>query len=107
MSLGVFLIEDTNTIAEYYHGGAFLFSLGVGFALIPLLSRLFTEDSHWWALIVTGGLALLGSGIIIMEMPNADALKQIVVSLFNASQYFWPVGLMALGLWIIFKKKES
>ena len=107
MSLGVFLIEDSTALAEYYHGGTFLISLGLGFALIPLLSRLFTEDRHWWALIVTAGLTLVGSGVIIMEMPDAGNLKPIVESIFNTSQYLWPIGLMVLGLWIIFKKKEA
>ena len=81
-------------------------ALAVGFALITLLTRLFTGEAHWWALIVAGVLALVGSGIVIVEMPNGGMLQQVVEAAFTASQYLWPLVLVGLGLWIIFKKKS-
>ncbi len=107
LSMGVFLVEDISVLPEYAHGGAFVISLGVGFALITLLTRIFTDCTHWWALIVAGILALVGSGIVIVEMPQDGLLKQIVETAFTASQYLWPLVLVGLGLWIIFKKQNS
>jgi hypothetical protein len=105
LSIGVFLVEDANLIADPYQGGAFVVALAAGFALITLLTGLFTGKAHWWALIVTAVLALVGGGIIIVEMPNGGVLQQIVEAVFTASQYLWPLVLVGLGLWIIFKKK--
>ena len=107
LSLGVFLIEDTGGIAEYLEGGIFLLSLAVGFGLITVLSHLFTDEKNWWALIVASLAALVGGGVLIVENPKSSALKNAVETVFNASQYFWPVVLFALGLWVIFKKRDA
>jgi hypothetical protein len=106
LSMGVFLVEDVSTVPEAYQGGVFVIALAVGFALIPLLTRIFTGNAHWWALVVAGILALVGAGIVIVEMPNAGMLAQIVEAAFTASQYLWPLVLVGLGLWIIFKKRS-
>jgi hypothetical protein len=106
LSMGVFLIEDINAMPEYAQGGAFVIALGLGFALITLLTRLFADCTHWWALIVAGILALVGAGIVIVEMPQEGLLKQVVETAFTASQYLWPLILVGLGLWIIFKKRD-
>ncbi len=107
MSIGVFLVEDMNALPEYTQGGAFVISLALGFALITLLTRIFTDCVHWWALIVAGILALVGTGIIIVEMPNASMLQQVVETAFTVSQYLWPLVLVGLGLWIIIKKRDA
>ncbi|HBX71150.1 MAG TPA: hypothetical protein DEH25_17680 [Chloroflexi bacterium] len=107
LSIGVFLVEDANAIPEAYQGGVFVIALALGFALISLLTRIFTGEAHWWALIVAAVLALIGSGIILIEMPNAGVLKQIAEAVFTASQYLWPLALVGLGLWIIFKKRDT
>ena len=106
LSIGVFLVEDANLVPEPYQGGAFVLALALGFALITLLTGLFTDKAHWWALIAAGALALVGVGIIIVEMPNGGTLQQVVEAAFTASQYLWPLVLVSLGLWIIFKKKS-
>ena len=107
LSLGVFLVEDAQLVAEYSEGGAFVITLGLGFALITLLTRLFTAETHWWALIAGGILSLVGAGIVIVELPQGGALQHMVETAFNASQYLWPLVLVGLGLWIIFKKREA
>jgi hypothetical protein len=107
LSIGIFLVEDTQLIPEQYQGGVFVIALAAGFGLITLLTRIFVEKAHWWALIVAGLLALVGSGIIIVEMPDAGMLQQVVEAAFTASQYLWPLVLVGLGLWIIFKKRDA
>ena len=106
LSMGVFLVEDINALPEFAQGGAFVISLALGFALITLLTHIFTDGTHWWALVVAGILALVGSGIVIVEMPHDGLLKQVVETAFTASQYLWPLVLVGLGLWIIFKKQN-
>jgi hypothetical protein len=107
LSMAVFLVEDINSVPEYYQGGVFVVALAAGFALITLLTRIFIGEAHWWALIVAGVLALLGGGIVIMEMPNGGTLQEVVEWIFNASQYLWPLVLIGLGFWIILKKRNA
>ena len=107
LSVGVFLVEDAGAIPEHFEGGVFLLSLAAGFGLITLLSRLFTPESSWWALIVGGALALVGAGVMIIEMPDSNALKPVIEAIFNFSNYLWPVVLVIIGIWIIVKKREG
>jgi len=77
-------------------GGVFLLFFSLGWFLIPLLSRIFTNETNIWALIpgsilaAIGGLILLGQqGLRILELAGK----------------FWPIILvvigaaMLLGLW--------
>jgi uncharacterized membrane protein HdeD (DUF308 family) len=108
LSVGVFLLEDSSlAITEAYEAGIFLFSLALGFALITLLTRLFSGAAHWWALIVSGILALIAGGVIVLEQPEDGALRQTVEAIFNASAYIWPVALVLLGLWLIFRRRGA
>jgi hypothetical protein len=107
LSVGVFLVEDVNFIPEHFEGSVFLLSLAAGFALITLLSFIFTSERYWWALIVSGVLTLVGGGVMVLETPDTNALKPLVEAIFNLSNYLWPLVLVAIGLAIIFKKREA
>lgn len=108
LSLGVFLVEDIpGLISEYAEGGVVVLTLGLGFVLITLLSHIFSDEKAWWASIVGGFLFLVGTGIMIIEAPNQNALKSVVEVIFNSLNYLWPVALVGLGLWVIFGKKEA
>lgn len=73
-------------------GGIVLLSFALGWFSIPLLSRLFTKETHTWALIpgavmaIVGGLVLMGSaGLRILEIGGK----------------FWPIVLVIIGLGIL------
>lgn len=105
LSVGVILVEEAGTVPAAYGEGAFLVALAAGFGLITLLVQLFTAEKYWWSLIVAAVLSLIGTGLIIMEMPNAQPLKQVLEAIFNGLQYLWPAALICLGLWIITKRR--
>lgn len=79
-------------------GGIFLIIFGLGFALITLLTGLFTKETHWWALIPGGIMATIGVAI----MTNGLLLDVVEV----AGRY-WPVTLIALGLYVIYKAMKG
>jgi len=78
-------------------GGVFLFLFSLGWALIPVLSMIFTKDRHLWALIpgtIIGlvGLALMWGGMAL------DALELLGT--------IWPVFLILLGVYILFRRQR-
>ncbi len=79
-------------------GGIFLLIFGAGFALITLLTALFTEETHWWALIPGGILATIGVAIM------TDGMLLNVVELVGK---YWPVTLIAVGLYVIYKAMKG
>jgi hypothetical protein len=108
MSVGVFLIEDsTGLIPDHYAGSTFLFSLALGFVLITVLGLIFTNAKAWWSLIVAGIVGLVATGVAILEAPEASALKPVAEAVFNSLNYLWPVVMVGLGLWIIFRRNEK
>lgn len=78
------------------HAGVFLLSFGGGFALITLLSLLFTPDKHWWALWPGGTLALIGTAMLVGGAA-LDALE------FAGT--YWPVLLIAVGGYLLLKRR--
>jgi len=105
MSIGVMLVEDSGTIPTSYAEGVFLLSLGAGFGLVTILAHLFTIEKYWWAAIVASILSLLGSGLIILEMPDGHVIKQLIEVIFAGLQYLWPLALILLGITIVLKRR--
>lgn len=105
MSIGIMLVEDSGTIPTLYSEGVFLLALGAGFGLVKILVHLFTTEKYWWAVIVASILALLGSGLIILEMPDTHAIKHLIEVIFTGLQYLWPLALILLGIIIILKRR--
>ena len=73
-------------------GGVFLIFLGLGFGLITLITAVFTEETHWWALIPGGIIAFVGIAILF-----GGALLSVVAFLGK----LWPVVLILLGISIL------
>ncbi|RME88081.1 MAG: hypothetical protein D6770_07815 [Anaerolineae bacterium] len=107
LSIGVFLVESDGLLPDYTEGGVVLISLGVGFALITVLSTLFTGDQHRWALIVAAALGLLGGLIVIAEAPEESALKTAATTLLQSLNYLWPLALIALGIGLLRNRRAE
>ncbi len=92
---GVYLM-DVLPLEGEQEPGIFLLSFGAGFALITLLSLVFSDEKHWWALIPGGILATIG-GALYMGGAAMDVLELV--------GKFWPVALILVGVYIIFRRR--
>ncbi|MCB9445914.1 MAG: hypothetical protein H6669_16935 [Ardenticatenaceae bacterium] len=74
-------------------GGVFMLTFAAGWALITVLTAVFTEKAHWWPLIPGGIMAIIGAGILFggVFMQGLTLLGQI-----------WPVFLILLGLYVLY-----
>jgi hypothetical protein len=75
-------------------GGVFMLVFAAGWALITVLTAVFTQETHWWPLIPGGIMALIGGGILFggIFMQGLTLLGQI-----------WPVFLILLGLFVLYQ----
>lgn len=92
---GVYLM-DALPLEGDQQGGVFLLAFGGGFALITLLSLFFSTEKHWWALIPGSILAAIGAAVYV----GGTALKVL-----ETAGKFWPVVLILIGVWVIFKRR--
>jgi hypothetical protein len=95
IGVGVYLM-DVLPLTDTAQPGVFMLSFGGGFALISLLSALFTPDKHWWALIPGAIMALIGGALLIGG--TALTVLEIVGT-------YWPVVLIVLGAYILLKRR--
>ena len=89
-------------------GMIFFLSFACGWALITLLSALFTEETHWWPLIPGGimaGIALLvlAKGIAPAAVSSAANFIRPVLDLASS---FWPIALIAFGLYVLARPRS-
>lgn len=71
-------------------GGVFLIFLGLGFGLITLVTAVFADETHWWALIPGGiilfiGTAILFGGALLTLLSWVGKLWPLALILFGAS----------------------
>jgi hypothetical protein len=72
-------------------GAVFFFGLALTFALLTLLP---TQHKHMtWPLIPAGVLAVMGAAILL--------------SVGSALNYVWPVALIAVGLWLLYRQSRE
>jgi hypothetical protein len=79
-------------------GGVFMLAFAAGWALITLLTAVFTEKTFWWPLIPGGIMAVIGGGLLFggIFMQGLTLLGQI-----------WPVFLIGLGVYVLFKSAKN
>lgn len=76
------------------HGGIFLMSFALGFASITLFTAVFTDETHWWALI---------PGAIIGFVGLAVATQGLLLDILGTVGKYWPLVLIVLGIYVIVK----
>lgn len=69
IGLGILLYEGPWQIPFTQQNGLFLLCFALGWFLITPLSRLFTPRTQWWALVPGGIMAVLGSAILLGQLP--------------------------------------
>jgi hypothetical protein len=77
-------------------GGLFLLSLGLGFAAITVLTAVFTDNTHWWALWPGAILSLIGGALL---------LGGVALSVLAVVGTYWPVILIVIGVWVIVRSR--
>ncbi len=78
-------------------GGVFFIGFALGWLLITVLSKLFTSDTQWWALIPGAIMALIGGGLM---------LGGAALNVLEFAGRWWPLILVGLGLVIIVRRKS-
>ena len=78
-------------------GGWFMLAFAGGWFLIPLLTAIFAEETHWWAFIPGGiiglvGLAVLYGGLFMNALEWAGRL--------------WPLALIIGGALLLWKSRR-
>lgn len=92
------IVGPLDAAPEDVKGGAFLLTFALGWALIPILSTLFTKERHLWALIPGAIMALIGGALL---------LGGVAMDLLELLGNWWPVILIAAGLILIFQQLRS
>lgn len=97
IGLGIALIEGPLAgAAEPTRGAIFLLAFAAGWLLIALLSHFTASAFQWWPLIPASVLAAIG-GLLLAGETGQQVLKVI--------GYAWPVVLIAVGAWIILRRR--
>lgn len=96
IGIGTLLITGPYAAASgQVQGGVFLLAFAFGWALIPVLSAIFTGDNHWWALIPGGIMAIVGGALLF------GGVALTVLEFFGRA---WPVLLILAGLYLILRR---
>ncbi len=69
---------------DWFIGPFFMFAIAAPFLVVYVLDR-----DQWWALIPGGIMAVIGMAWLVAELMKGFA--------------FWPVALIALGIWLIYR----
>jgi hypothetical protein len=97
IGLGVIFTQNPALIAaDTAKGGVFFIGFALGWLLITVLSKLFTSETQWWALIPGAIMALIGGALM---------LGGAALNVLEFAGRWWPLILVALGLVIIVRRK--
>ncbi len=97
---GAILMEGPfKNVQEPAQGGIFLLAFACGFLLISLLSPFVLPERRlmWWPLIPAGFMAFTGAALFAGPAG---------LTVLHYLGYGWPVVLVALGIWMIFRRRD-
>jgi hypothetical protein len=97
IGLGTAVMPLSNTL-NVDEGGLFLLSFAAGWALITLLSAIFTDETHWWPLIPGGIMAVIGVAVIT---------NGALLNLLGLLAQGWPLILIGVGLFLIYQAQSA
>lgn len=93
IGLGIVLIAGPFNITNGENeGGIFMLSFALGWVLITVLTAVFTDETHWWALIPAAIMGLIGGTVLV------GGVFETALRLLGD---FWPLALIAVGGWIL------
>ncbi|RMG99832.1 MAG: hypothetical protein D6706_04940 [Chloroflexi bacterium] len=78
--------------------GVFMLAFAGGFGLITLLTAVFTDETHWWALWPAGIMAFIGAGLLI---------GGVALNLLNLVGKLWPVALILFGILLVIRDQRG
>jgi len=97
IGLGTIFTQNPRlAVNDSAQGGVFFIGFALGWLLIAVLSKLFTSEMQWWALIPGAIMALIGGGLM---------LGGAALNVLEFAGRWWPLILVALGLVIIVRRK--
>lgn len=95
---GAFLIAGPfKSVSGDDQGAIFLLSFAAGWALITVLTAVFSKETHWWPLIPGGIMALIGGSILL-----GGVFNQTLTLLGK----IWPLFLILGGAYILFNSRQ-
>ena len=99
VGLGHYLTESpfAAALGDDASGGVFLLSFALGWACVFVLSKRFGDTPNTWALIPA-----LAMGMISALLLSAGIGKWIL----DALSYLWPLGLVALGAYLVLRTQH-
>ena len=83
---------------EHVITGTVLLAFAFGWAMLALLSTVWTNQPQGWAIIPAAFMAFFGAGLIVFS-PDARALSVI--------SWLWPLPVLALVVWIVFRARAA
>ena len=91
IGIGVLLTEQFFPTANE---AIFLFGFASGWVLITVASALFTDETHWWPLIVAAIMVVVGA---------AATFGGILLTLLSWAGTLWPIALILVGLYLVIR----
>ncbi len=79
-------------------GAVFMLTFAAGWAAITILTAVFTDETHWWALIPGGIMALIGGSLIF---------GGVLMTILEWVGKGWPLVLILLGVYILFNSNKN
>lgn len=78
-------------------GGWFLLVFAAGWVLIPIMTAIFTDETHWWALIPGGIIGLVGLAVLFGGV-FTDTLEWV--------GKLWPLALIIAGALLLWRVRR-
>jgi hypothetical protein len=78
-------------------GGWFLLVFAAGWVLIPIMTAIFAEETHWWALIPGGIIGLVGAAVLF---------GGVFMNALEWAGKLWPLALIVAGGLLLWKARR-